>query len=205
MTPAAFRAASGVSRETMARLETYAEHLTRARRGSALVSRAGLVDLWRRHMLDSAQLLPLAPARAKVWVDLGSGAGFPGMVLAMMGAAEVHLIESNARKCRFLESVARATETNVEVHCVRIEDMKPWPADAVTARALAPFAALVEYARPFFTEETVALFPKGQDVESELTAAPKYRTINVERVSSLSSELGTVLVVRGLTHLRSES
>ncbi len=188
----------------MARLEVYAEHLVRAHRGSALMSRAGLADLWRRHMLDSAQLLPLAPGRASVWVDLGSGAGFPGMVLAIMGAAETHLIESNALKCRFLESVARATRTEVHIHHARIEGLEPWAADVVTARALAPFAALVDLARPFFAEHTVGLFPKGQDVERELTEAPKYRTIDVERVSSVTSERGTVLVVRGLSHLRTE-
>ena len=205
MTPAAFRAASGVSRETMARLETYAELLLRDRRGSALVSRAGVADLWRRHMLDSAQLLVLAPAGARVWVDLGSGAGYPGMVLAIMDAGEVHLIESNARKCRFLHRVARATRTEVRIHHARIEALEPWPADVVTARALAALPALVDYARPFFAEHTVGLFPKGQDVERELTAATKYRRISVERVASVSSDGGTVLIVKGLSHFRADS
>ena len=205
MTPAAFRAATDVSRETMARLETYAALLTRWRRTAALVSRAGMADLWRRHMLDSAQLLRLSPAGARIWVDLGSGAGFPGMVLAIMGAGEVHLIDSNARKCRFLQSVARATRTPAHVHHARIEALDPWPADVVTARALAPVAPLIDYARPFFAEHTVGLFPKGQDVERELTDAPTYRSIAVQRVPSVSSERGTILVVRGLSHLRSET
>ncbi len=202
MTPAAFRAASGVSRETLVRLETYAGLVRRGRRSSALTSRAGLVDLWRRHMLDSAQLLGLAPRPARVWLDLGSGAGFPGMVLAIMGAGEVHLVESNARKCRFLHAVARATRTAVHIHHARIEGLDPWPVDVVTARALAPFPALVDYARPFFAAHTVGLFPKGQDVENELTAAPKYRRIAIERVQSVTSLRGTVLVVRGLSDLR---
>ena len=205
MTPAAFRAASGVSRETMARLEIFAELLMRQRRGSALVSRTGLVDVWRRHMLDSAQLFALAPASAKLWVDLGSGAGFPGMVLAIMGANEVHLIESNARKCRFLDRVARATRTAVHIHRSRIEALEPWPVDVVTARALAPFPVLAEYARRFWAEHTVGLFPKGEDVERELTVATKYRNMVVERVRSASSERGTILVVRGLSDRRAKS
>ena len=210
MTPAAFRAASGVSRETLARLEIYAALLTEWRRRASLVSRASLSDLWRRHMLDSAQLLGLAPTGARVWVDLGSGAGFPGMVLAIMGAREVHLIDSNARKCRFLGAVARATRTPVRIHCARIEALDPWPADVVTARALAPLATLLEHARPFFHDHTVGLFPKGQHVETELTAAPKYRTIVSRMVTSQSDAHGTVLIVKGLiakgmSHLGSES
>ena len=205
MTPAAFRAASGVSRETLARLETYAALLTEWRPRAALVSRASLADPWRRHMLDSAQLLRLAPRGARVWVDLGSGAGFPGMVLAIMGAPEVHLIESNTRKCRFLRAVARATRTPVSIHCARIEALDPWPADVVTARALAPFHMLLEYARPFFADHTLGLFPKGQHFETELTAVPKYRTIVARRVPSLSDQRGTVLVVKGLSHFASES
>ena len=201
MTPAAFRAASGVSRETLARLETYAALLTEWRDRASLVSRVSLTDLWRRHMLDSAQLLGLAPSSARVWVDLGSGAGFPGMVLAVMGAREVHLIESNARKCRFLHTVARATRTPVRIHCARIESLDPWPADVVTARALAPLATLLQHARPFFVDHTVGLFPKGQHVETELTAVPKYRTIVSRRVASLSDRRGTVLIVKGMSHL----
>ena len=171
----------------------------------ALVSRDGLADLWRRHMLDSAQLLMLAPESARVWVDLGSGAGFPGMVLAIMGAGEVHLIESNTRKCRFLQIVARAARAPVHIHRARVEAFDPLAADVVTARALAPLESLLDYARPFFSEHTVGLFLKGQDVERELTTASKYRRINVQRVSSLSSATGTILVVRGLSHLPSKS
>lgn len=204
MTPAAFRAASGVSRETLARLETYAALLIEWRDRAALVSRASLADLWRRHMLDSAQLLGLAPIGARVWADLGSGAGFPGMVLAIMGAGEVHLIEANARKCRFLNTVARATRTTVRIHCARIEDLDPRPADVVTARALAPLATLFRYARPFFDDHTVGLFLKGQHVETELTAVPKYRTI-IRLVTSQSDSRGSIVIVKGMPHLGSES
>ena len=200
MTPEAFRAELNVSRETLARLERFAAALRRWNAALNLVSAASLGDLWRRHFLDSAQLLPLAPDAARVWLDLGSGAGFPGMVLAVLGAAEVHLIESNGRKCEFLRAVARATATDLTIHHQRIEDMPALRADVVTARALAPLPRLIELSRRFASADTVGLFPKGARVASELTTVAKYPRMKVERVASRSSSSATILRVKGFSN-----
>jgi 16S rRNA (guanine527-N7)-methyltransferase len=138
MTPAEFAAETGVSRETLARLEAYAALLLAWNRRVNLVGRGTEEDLWRRHMLDSAQLHPLIPAGARTLVDLGSGAGFPGLVLAILGGPHVHLVESDQRKAVFLREAARVTGAAAMVHAIRIEAAPPLAADIVTARALAP-------------------------------------------------------------------
>ena len=189
-----------VSRETLVRLEAYAELLIKWQAKLNLVSSASLGDIWRRHMLDSAQLLGLAPAAARTWLDLGSGAGFPGLVLAIMGVAEVHVVESNGRKCAFLEAAASATgTTNLVVRNQRIEDVEPWVVDVVTARALAPLPRLAELAYPFLGPRTICIFPKGQDVENELTEAGKYWNMTIDRVPSRSGFSGTILRLQGLS------
>lgn len=185
----------------MLRLEAYAALLDRWTRAINLVSQASLRDLWRRHMLDSAQLLPLLPAtpanRWRVIVDLGSGGGFPGLVLAILGAGEVHLVESDRRKAVFLREVARETGSDVRVHDRRIEDMPPVAADVVTARACAPLRKLLEYAReipgPVPETRPCCLFLKGKRVDQELTEARKQWTIEVESFPSRSDPSGTIL------------
>jgi 16S rRNA (guanine527-N7)-methyltransferase len=190
--PEDFRKATDVSRETLDRLVAYADLLKRWQGTINLIGRSSLDELWRRHMLDSAQLLPLAP-NARCWLDLGSGAGFPGLVLAILGAPEVHLVESNARKCAFLREAARIAGAEVTVHRARIETLTPWPADAVVARGLAPLRRLLELGAPFCETDSVCLFPKGQDVENELTEATKYWNMKVERLPSVSDPAGTIL------------
>lgn len=156
----------------MERLQRYAEALERWQKRINLVSRATLSDLWRRHMLDSAQLLPLIPVRATRLTDLGSGAGFPGLVLAILGVPEVHLVECDARKCTFLREAARLTNTkNVTVHNRRVEEMPPETFDVVTARALARLPELLRLARRFAGPETVLLFPKGRGIAEELISS----------------------------------
>lgn len=196
MTPEAFQQATGVSRETLERLSLYASLLSKWQSAINLVGPRTLTDLWRRHFLDSAQLFPLLPPGARTVVDLGSGAGFPGLVLAIMGVQDVHLVESDGRKATFLREVSRETATPVTVHAERAEQLAPFPADVVTARALAPLERLIELAMPFLTRDSVALFLKGQDIDSELTAATKKTTMRVERVPSRSDPRGTVLVLR---------
>ncbi len=195
--PAAFRTRTGVSRETLQRLGIYAGLLVKWQRAVNLVARDSLEDLWRRHMLDSAQLKPLLPPQPatgpRVVVDLGSGAGFPGMVLAILGAGDVHLIESHRRKCAFLAEVARATGTRVFIHAARLEELAPWPAHVVTARALAPLSRLLGLAAPFLGPGGVCLFLKGRKVEEELTAAGKEWKMRVERIPSVSDPAGTIL------------
>ena len=193
MTAAAFQAATNVSRETLGRLEAYAALLRKWQEAINLVSRDSLGDLWRRHMLDSAQLRPLVPDSARILVDLGSGAGFPGLVLAAMGVPEVHLIESDARKCAFLREVARALEVGVQIHNRRIEDMPSIAADLVTARALAPLADLLDLAERFLTPHSICLFLKGKGADGELTRAQESWNMTVTRRPSLSDPSGTIL------------
>jgi len=206
MTPDEFREETGVSRETLARLERYASLLEEWNQRINLVGRSTLGDLWRRHMLDSAQLLPLLPpapaGRARVLVDLGSGAGFPGLVLSILGAGEVHLVEADRRKALFLREVARQTGAPARVHNQRIETMTPIPADVVTARACAPLGRLLGYAAPFLAAagdaDSCCLFHKGKRADEELTEAAKAWIMSVESFQSRSDSDGTILRI-GLT------
>ncbi|WP_029010836.1 16S rRNA (guanine(527)-N(7))-methyltransferase RsmG [Azospirillum halopraeferens] len=201
MTADAFRDVSGVSRETLDRLAAYEALLRKWQASINLVGRSTLDDVWRRHILDSAQLVPLLPAGTRTLVDLGSGAGFPGLVLALMGVPDVHLVESDSRKCAFLREAARVTATPVTVHNRRIEAVSPFPADAVTARALAPLGDLLAWAEPFLAAHTVALFLKGQNLEDELTLATKSWKMSAERFPSATDPNGTVLRVSGIARV----
>jgi 16S rRNA (guanine527-N7)-methyltransferase len=184
---------AGVSRETRERLNTYADLLRKWQRSINLVGPRTIDDLWNRHFTDSAQLLPLIPPSARVLVDFGSGAGFPGLVLAILGVSQVHLIESDQRKATFLREVARATGTPVTVHAKRIEQVAPFPADVVSARALAPLGDLLGFAAPFLHPDSLCLFPKGQMAEDELTAASRTWNINVDRIQSVTDPSATIL------------
>jgi 16S rRNA (guanine527-N7)-methyltransferase len=201
LTPEQFRDATGVSRETLDRLALYAELLESWQARINLVAPATLPDLWRRHMLDSAQLFTLVPAGARRLIDLGSGAGFPGLVLALMGVPEVHLVEADARKCAFLREAARVTGArHVILHNRRIESVPPEPFDAVTARALAPLPKLLKLARRFAGPETVYLFPKGRGLAEELITAPETATMRLERIASRTDPGAAILKLEpGLT------
>src|SRR3954471_17019574 len=177
---AAALALTPVSRETEARLDRYIALLGEWQAKTNLVAPSTLPNLWTRHISDSLQLLPLA-AHAKIWVDLGSGGGFPGVVLACAMAdtpgALVHLVERNAKKAAFLREALRITGAAGTVHLADIGDTVDsfsGPADCVTARAVAPLHQLVGYAAPLVGKGAKALFLKGQDVEAELTEATKY-------------------------------
>ncbi|MEX0921349.1 MAG: 16S rRNA (guanine(527)-N(7))-methyltransferase RsmG [Rhodovibrionaceae bacterium] len=191
-----------VSRETLARFSAYAALLEKWNRRINLVGRDTLDDLWRRHFLDSAQLLPLLPAppegRRHVIADLGSGAGFPGLVLAILGAGEVQLIESDLKKCAFLREAARAADTEVTIHAKRIEEISGLQADLVTARALAPLDKLLDYARPLLRPGGQALFLKGRGAEQELTALDGHATMTIGRIPSRSDKAGVILSIEGL-------
>lgn len=211
MSPEEVRVLTNVSRETMERLSLYETLLRRWQTTINLVGPKTLHDLWRRHMLDSLQLLPYIDAAAKkmrkrpVIVDLGSGAGFPGMVLAIAGAGELHLVECNRRKCTFLQEVARATGTVLAIHAQRIEALDPWPTDILTARAVAPLGKLLKHAEPFLkerTKHTICFFYKGRKVQEELTTAQKEWRMSVERLPSLTSSAGTILRLEGVARYR---
>ena len=197
-----------VSRETEARLDIFVDALLRWQSKLNLVAPSTLPELWTRHIADSLQLLALAP-QARVWADLGSGGGFPGMpiacALAGQTGAKVHLIESNGKKAAFLRAAVRATAAPAVVHQERIEKFGETCAEAVqvvTARALAPLKTLCIQAFPFVAKGAIALFPKGQDVEAELTDAAKYWRLQASRVPSRTSSDGSVVVIRALESLR---
>lgn len=200
--PEDFARALGVSRETMQRLETYAGLLQKWNRSINLVSRESLTDLWRRHFLDSAQLLAFLPPppqdRPLRILDLGSGAGFPGMVLAMLGAGEVHLVESDRRKCAFLREVARTTGSPVSVRPQRIEHLEGLRADVITARALAPLDRLLDYARPLLLPEGVCLFLKGRAVEREITQLSPDPSLRMETFPSRAASDSVILRIGSL-------
>lgn len=203
LTPEAFRRETGVSRETLERLEAYLGLLVHWQRRINLVGAASLADPWRRHMFDSAQLYPLLPDPCTRLVDLGSGAGFPGLVLAIMGAAGVELIESDARKCTFLAEAARTCGAAVTIHNARIESLPPPAADhpvgVITARACAPLPVLLGYAERFASAQTVCLFPKGARIDEELTAAAKEWRMNAVRLPSRTHPQGCILHVQGIS------
>jgi len=199
LTPAGFAAATDVSRETMARLEGYATLLGKWQKAIDLVARDSLGDLWRRHMLDSAVLWPLIPKNSRVLVDLGSGAGFPGLVLAILGVPEVHLIESDGRKCAFLSEAARLFAPNpVKIHHGRIESVESAAADVVTARALADLDTLLAYSARFLKADGICLFPKGKTAEDELTLASQRWTMSVERFPNPAEPSGIIFRIKGL-------
>jgi 16S rRNA (guanine527-N7)-methyltransferase len=199
---AAFGEQLGVSRETLERLTVFLDLLRRWQPAINLVASATLTDPWRRHVLDSAQLAAHVPAGAADLVDLGSGAGFPGMVLALLGVRGVHLIEGDRRKAQFLHEVARVTGAPAKIHAVRIEQMQGWPAAVITARALAPLPRLLELADRFLVADSVALFLKGKSVERELTDARANWHMVSETFPSLSEPTGTVLKLRGICRAR---
>ena len=188
-----------VSRETLSAFEAYAALLAKWNRRINLVGRETLSELWLRHFLDSAQLLPLLPppprGRPRVIADLGSGAGFPGLVLAILGAGEVHLVESDHKKCAFLREAARVTGAEVEIHADRIEAVAGLSADVVTARALAPLGKLLDYATPLLRPGGRCLFLKGRGAEEELTASGLAATMPVERIPSRSDATGIILSI----------
>jgi 16S rRNA (guanine527-N7)-methyltransferase len=199
--PDAFATASGVSRETLARLKAYVGMLGKWNARQNLVSASSLAEVWRRHVWDSAQLAAFIPAEAESLIDLGSGAGFPGLVLALLRPGlRVTLTDSVAKKCRFLEAAAARMGINVAVKNERIEGSNTAAFDVVTARACAPLTRLLGYAQPFQRSGTLNLFLKGQSVEAELTEARKSWRMKAVRHPSLSDPSGTILEIRELRH-----
>jgi 16S rRNA (guanine527-N7)-methyltransferase len=191
--PEGFAAATGVSRETMVRLEAYAALLVAWSSRINLVGRITLDDIWRRHFLDSAQLLPLIPERTRSLVDLGSGAGFPGLVLAILGVEGVELIEADSRKAAFLREAARIADVNVVIRGCRIEAAPPHEVDVLTARACAPLDRLLSLGARFIGPGTTGLFLKGARAAEELTAARKAWTMSASCHPSRADPGGTIL------------
>jgi 16S rRNA (guanine527-N7)-methyltransferase len=197
---AGFAARTGASAEQVAELERLRLMLADWNDRMNLVSAASLEAYWSRHVFDSAQLLPLAPT-AKVWVDIGAGAGFPGLVLAILlkdaPGAKVHLVESRAKPCGFLEAVVEALALPAEVHIARAEDLS-LKADVVTARAVAPLAKLLGFARPYLSKGATGLFLKSEGVEGEIAEARKAWRFAYDVSPSVSDSRGRIVKVEGL-------
>jgi 16S rRNA (guanine527-N7)-methyltransferase len=191
-----------VSRETLDRLDAYLTLLKSWNQRINLVGRDSMGDPWRRHILDSAQLAPRIPPAARVLVDLGSGAGLPGLILSLLGVPEVHLVESDQRKAAFLREAIRITGAAAMLHAQRSERVPALAADVVTARALAPLPELLDLVAPFLQPHTICLFLKGRRVDEELTEARKAWTMRVQRFASLSDPSGTVLRLESLARER---
>jgi 16S rRNA (guanine527-N7)-methyltransferase len=196
--PLGFARVTNVSRETLERLVAYVSLLEAWNNRINLISRNTMGDVWRRHILDSAQLYPLLPARTRILVDLGSGAGLPGLILAVMGIAEVHLIEADQRKAAFLREAVRVTDASAIVHAERIEKMVPFFADAITARAVSDLSQLIDLSERFRISRTLSLFLKGESAPIELAAAQQRWRMKATSLPSRSDPTGTILKLEAI-------
>lgn len=211
--PRTFSRGGGVSRETLAAFEKYETVLLKWQKAVNLVGPGTLGDVWNRHFLDSAQLAPLIPARPDgaptVILDIGSGAGFPGLVLALLAAlhacgmprASVHLVESNTRKCAFLKEINRLTGAQAVIHQGRVEKLAAFPVDVITARAFAPLPRLFALAGHFLMQadgRPMGLFLKGRGADEELTEARKKWKMRVDTIASVTDPEGIILRIRDI-------
>ena len=185
-----------VSRETLCQFEAYLKLLEKWQRRINLVANSTMADVWERHILDSAQLFRFCPPNTKKILDVGSGAGFPGLVLAIMGDAQVDLVESDQRKAIFLSTVIRSLGLSAKVHNQRIESLPNLCPDVVTARAVAPVPRLIKLIENQISADTVCLFLKGASVEDELTDLQSYSTMLSVNHPSLSGPDGVVLELK---------
>lgn len=195
-----FQELTGVTAQTMGRLQVYAELLEKWQKKINLVGPSTLPDLWQRHMMDSAQLYGLLPSTDCRIMDFGSGAGFPGLVLAIMGGPRVTLVESDGRKCAFLAEVMRATQTGptVRLENRRIEDMPAIQTDVVTSRALASLDKLLDLAAPFLGAGSICLFLKGKKADQELTQTIKKWMMQVSKIQSQTDSSGAILKLENI-------
>jgi 16S rRNA (guanine527-N7)-methyltransferase len=191
-----------VSRETEDRLAAFVDLLDRWRKKTNLIADSTFASVWTRHIADSAQLIALAP-EAKRWVDMGSGAGFPGLVIAIQLAdvpgAVVHCIESDQRKCAFLREAVRATGAAATIHCQRVETIAPsslGPVDVVTARAFAPLPLTLKLARPWIERGALAVFPRGESARDQIAALPEAGAYAIEALSSVVNPKAAILRIR---------
>lgn len=201
MTPEEFAEAAHVPRGTLEKIKEYQRLLEKWQNAVQLVAPSTLADFWRRHALDSAQLWNLIrPEQPRVIADLGSGAGFPGLILSLVanGMVLCHLIESDTRKAAFLGEVIRATGANAQVHSVRAEALArdpPLRADVVTARALAPLVKLLDLATPLLAPNGACWFLKGARVDEEIAAAEQRWSLTLARYASISDASGVIIRV----------
>ena len=199
-----FQTDFNVSRETMERLDIYSELLQKWNPAINLVSKTTLPLLWQRHFSDSAQIYNMRPQEPYHWVDLGSGGGFPGLVLTILAMegkqlSRFTLVESDARKIAFLQTVARELGLNVKLIADRIELIDPLSADVISARALASLSKLLEYANDHLNAGGYAIFPKGNSFHSEIEDAKRFCRFDFEEVSSTTNPTGAILKIGDIT------
>ncbi len=194
--PVGLKSKFDVSRESWEKLEAYVGLLAEWQTKINLVSPSTMPDIWERHIADSLQLLRLIPAETTHIVDLGSGGGLPGIVLAATLNAKVQLIESNGKKVAFLRTALRAVGGHGVVHQIRIENLPDLPCDVVTARAFAPLAKLLSLASPLLLTGATGLFHKGENLDAELTKACKCWKLDAIRHQSLIDSQSTILEIR---------
>ena len=199
MTPEEFARQTGASPEVMDRLKRYVALLEQWQKKMNLVGKSTMADVWRRHMLDSAQLVPLIDKTEGKIADMGSGAGFPGMVVAIMTDRPVVLIESTTKKCAFLSEVAKETKALATILNQRVESVTGQKFSVVTARAVANLADLIGLCLTILRPPGTCFFLKGQGVSAELTEALKRWNINITRIPSVTDPSGTVLRLEGIS------
>lgn len=199
--PADLAAQLDVSRETLEKLESFVALVESWQPKINLISSKSVADIWYRHVFDSAQLLPLIPSTCRILADIGSGGGFPGVVLAILGVNGVNLIESDQRKAVFLREALRTTDSAGVVHMARAEDIAPLGADVVTARALAPLDRLMPLAVRHLNENGICLLHKGANALSELTATRKIWHSSVDIIRSNSDDRGAILRIGGVSRV----
>jgi 16S rRNA (guanine527-N7)-methyltransferase len=201
---AGFQVLTGVSDSQLADLKRFQDMLAEWNAVMNLVGPATIATYWNRHVLDSWQLMPMAP-EAKTWADLGAGAGLPGIVLAILlkdtPGAKVHLVESMAKRCRFLSEVTTALALPAQVHNARAEELD-LKVEIVTARACAPMIKLLGFSEPYLKRGAVGLFLKGQDVAAELSEAAASWKFDAELRPSQSDPRGRIVQVKRLSRVR---
>jgi 16S rRNA (guanine527-N7)-methyltransferase len=202
LTETGFADRIAVSADQRDRLRAYVELLGKWNRKINLVAASTLADVWRRHILDSAQLFPLLAPGTESLVDLGSGAGLPGLILAILGVPKTHLVESDTRKAAFLREAARITGTVVEIHPVRLEAVSQISADVLTARALAPLSVLLEYSSRFLKPGGSCYFLKGQRWAEEISEAHRHWHFASSEIPSLSEASAVVLKLESIVRER---
>jgi len=187
-----------ISRETFQALELYEAMLREWNQKFNLIGNSTLPEIWTRHFLDSAQIMSYIPEETQSLADMGSGAGFPGIVLSILGVPEVHLIESVGKKAVFLYEIVKALDLNVAVHQGRVEDMHNFKADIITARALKPLPELIKLANPLMHKGSFGIFLKGKNVLEELTESAQSWTFDFAKSPSISDPSGSVLIIKNL-------
>lgn len=195
-----------VSRETVERLKLYEALLHKWNPRINLVSQASLKESWNRHILDSMQIYGLAQHPVDHWVDIGSGGGFPGLVIAIMGVEKkspvnVTLVESDTRKCAFLRSVIRETGAPATIINDRVENIPPLEADVVSARALADLSSLLDYAERHLNQTGIAIFPKGASWTNELPTAQSTWNFSHQVVKSKTEAGPVILTIAGINRV----